>query len=143
MDGPYAGGTVSDMSMLAQSKLRERVLENCRFDGTIYHLFGDCGYTNHAAVMVPHPKSNAMTAEEKTFNKKMSKVRVSIEWGFGRSRQLLPFVDYEHELKLNNMPVGTHYFCATLLTNCYNCLYGSTAAKSFRCPAPDLRSYFK
>ena len=144
LDGPYAGGLFNDISMLAYSGLLDRIWDSCHINGELYYIFGDCGYTNDACLVCPYPKATAHASQEaRDFNRRMSKIRVPIEWGFGHVRALFPFVDYPHKLRMDSMPVASYYIIAVFLTNIHCCLYGSETADYFKCPAPKLEDYMR
>jgi hypothetical protein len=52
-------------------------------DGMVFSLFGDPAYPLRAHLLAPF-RTGVLTEEEKLFNKKMSAVRVCVEWGFGK-----------------------------------------------------------
>ena len=144
LDGPYPGGLYNDVSMLRESGLLDRIRASCYINGELYYLFGDCGYMNDDCLICPYPKATARASREaRDFNRRMSKIRVPIEWGFGRVRALFPFVDYSHKLRFDSMPVGSYYIIAVFLTNLYCCLHGSQTAQYFTCPAPEIEDYMR
>ena len=79
--------------------------------------------------------------DQQEFNSKMSKLRVCVEWGFGKICQLFAFFDFKKNLKILLQPIGKHFLVATLLTNCHTCLYGSQTGKFFELDPPTLESY--
>lgn len=138
VNGPWAGGRFNDISVVAASNLLERLWNSCVVGGVLYYVSGDSGYSNSPCVIVPYPKTATMNAAERRFNNRMSAIRVPNEWSFGHVKQLFPFVDYDHDLRLGSMPVGGLYLTAALLTKCHCCLYGCQKAQYFQCPAPEL-----
>jgi len=132
---------LNDTIMLEKSKIVRRLKAmNARL-GTHFYLFGDCGYQPQRYLLTPKPKTARLQPWEKKFNRRMSKVRVSVEWMFGKVTNLWATVDFRKNLKLYKQPVGAIYLIAALLTNCHSCLYGNQAARYFDVPTPDLEDY--
>src|SRR4051812_37404856 len=46
---------------------------------------------------------------QEEFNRRMSLVRVSVEWCFGKVLQYFAFIDYKKNLKVFHQPVGMLY----------------------------------
>jgi nuclease HARBI1 len=72
---------------------------------------------------------------------KMSRVRVSVEWCFGKVVTLFPFVDFKKSPKLYLQPVGKYYFVAVLLTNMHTCVESSVTGSVFKINPPSLSEY--
>lgn len=87
------------------------------------------------------PFKGVMTRNQNKLNKKMSKLRVSVEWGFGKILQLFPFLDFKKNLKIYKQPVGNYYKVGVILTNCHTCIYGSQVSDYFGCDPPALEQY--
>jgi hypothetical protein len=58
-------------------------LEDARDRGKSYVIYGDPAYGVTWSILAPFRGAN-LTEDQKKFNKRMSKVRVSVEWGFGK-----------------------------------------------------------
>ena len=71
----------------------------------------------------------------------MSKVRVSVEWGFGKICQYFAFLDFKKNLKVLLQPVAKYYAVGALMTNCHTCLYGSLSSTFFEVNPPSLETY--
>ena len=56
-----------------------------------------------------------LTDNEQEFNTQMSKVRVSVEWGFGKIIQMFAYLDFKKNLKVLLQPVGKYYLVASIL----------------------------
>lgn len=82
-----------------------------------------------------------VTRDQQSFNKSMSKVRVSVEWTFGKVVQYFAFLDFKKNLKVLLQPIGMYYVVGAILTNCHTCLYGSTTSRFFNVAPPDLQNY--
>ena len=77
---------------------------------------------------------------ESACNSKMSKLRVSVEWGFGKTCQLFAFLDFKKNLKILLQPIGKYYLVAAVLANCHTCLYGSQTSTFFGVDPPELET---
>ena len=130
MHGPYEGRT-NDQRMLRESGLLDRVLQFCVVLGVLYYLFGDRGYSHgNPALQVPF-KGAALTPLQAQFNRKMSPLRVPVEWSFGKVTTNFAFVDFKKNQKLYLQPVESYWRVATLLSNCHSCLYGNQCSAFF------------
>ena len=97
-----------DEFMLGQSGLLPKLRNITKPNGEPYVIYGDPAYGLSRNILAPF-RGAVLTAEEKQFNSAMSKVRVSVEWGFGKIMQNF----------------------AGILTNCHTCLYGSVVSRFF------------
>lgn len=71
----------------------------------------------------------------------MSKLRICVEWGFGKVLQYFGFLGYKMGMKMGLSPIGAYYITAVLFTNCHTCYYGANASSYFSCPPPTIREY--
>ncbi|ETM48914.1 hypothetical protein L914_06619 [Phytophthora nicotianae] len=78
--GP-AEGRLHDLTLLDASGLEETIQNNQRFDG--YLLYGDPAYGHTDVFASPFDRIGA-TREESEVNASMSRVRITVEWGFGQ-----------------------------------------------------------
>ncbi|KAJ1386956.1 hypothetical protein B484DRAFT_341480, partial [Ochromonadaceae sp. CCMP2298] len=83
-----------------------------------------------------------VTAQEKEDNKKMSRVRIGVEWGFGVVYARCPYLRHPALLKLQAVDVALLVRACVIMTNAYNCRHQSNTAKYFDCKAPTLAAYF-
>ena len=127
MFGPIEGRR-HDAFMLGVSGLSEKLQRFQRPNGEPFVIYGDPAYGITQNIMAPF-RGAQLTHDEKEFNKKISKVRVSVEWGFGKIIQNFAFLDFKKNLKVLLQPVGKYYLVASVLTNCHTCLYGSLTSK--------------
>ena len=75
--------------------------------------------------------------------KKMSPVRVSVEWVFGDIVERFKFIDFKYTQNVGLSPVAKQqYAVSALLCNVKTCLYGSTMSLYFQCDPPSLEEYF-
>ncbi|GFN75250.1 hypothetical protein PoB_000175600 [Plakobranchus ocellatus] len=87
-----------------------------RPDGTPLCLHCDPAYPLRPHVMKPFMGAR-LTREQEEFNENMSRVRISVEWGFGKISNLFAFVDLKKNLKLYLQPVGKIFLVATIVAN--------------------------
>ena len=91
MYGPIEGRR-HDAFMLAVSGVCEKLQQLEDVNGDVYVVYGDPAYGLNRNILAPF-RGAALTEDEKRFNKAMSKVRVSVEWGFGKICQYFAFLD--------------------------------------------------
>ena len=108
-------------------------------EGTVFSLDGEPAYPLRVHLITPF-KGAFLNNQEKIFNSRMSKLRSSVEWTFGKILSLFAFVDYKKNQKLFLQPVAQYYLVATLLTKCHTCLYGSVTSEYFNLLLRHLRS---
>ncbi|CAN0084944.1 unnamed protein product [Ectocarpus fasciculatus] len=139
--GPESGRR-HDSFLLRESGLNDtlRVLQQGKpFQGKVY---GDAAYAVQSHVCRGFRGAN-LTADQRRYNRELSRVRITVEWTFGRIVGLFPFVDFKNNLQLLLSPVGKFYTNAALLTNAHNALYGSKTSTYFSMPPPSLEEYFQ
>jgi hypothetical protein len=125
--------------MLHESKLLSKLEERFR-PPQIFTLYGDPAYPLRPHLLAPY-RGAMVTRDQQSFNKSMSKVRVSVEWTFGKVVQYFAFLDFKKNLKVLLQPIGMYYVVGAILTNCHTCLYGSTTSRFFNVAPPDLQNY--
>ena len=126
--------------MLAVSGVCEKLQQLEDVNGDVYVVYGDPAYGLNRNILAPF-RGAALTEDEKRFNKAMSKVRVSVEWGFGKICQYFAFLDFKKNLKVLLQPVAKYYAVGALMTNCHTCLYGSLTSTFFEVNPPSLETY--
>lgn len=139
MFGPIEGRR-HDAFMLAESHLTEKLERLNQQNGKHYIVYGDPAYGVNRNILSPF-KGVDLSDTEKIFNTRMSKLRVSVEWGFGKISQNFPFTDFKKNLKILLQPVAKYYLMATILTNCHTCLYSSLTSEYFNLNPPTLERY--
>ena len=137
--GPVEGRR-HDAFMLNTSGLLPLLQQLVKPNGEPYVLYGDPAYGLTQNILAPF-KGARITANEQAFNKKMSKVRISVEWGFGKIMQYFAYLDFKKNQKVLLQPVGKYYAVACVLINCNTCLYGSLTSKYFGLNPPSLETY--
>ena len=119
IDGPFEGRR-HDSFLLRESGLMQRLRElPLSHDGSRYLVYGDPAYALQQQVICPYPTVN-ITQEQQLFNENMSKVRQSVEYGFGKVLQNFSFVDYKKKSKtLSASPRPTISLCCAIYKHTY------------------------
>ncbi|DAZ99510.1 TPA: hypothetical protein N0F65_005382 [Lagenidium giganteum] len=133
-------GSRHDAYLLSLSKLADEVSGLLDGGEVQYVIYGDPAYARQSFLLSPF-QGSALTTRQQAFNKKMSSVRVSVEWVFGDVLRYWAFTDYHKNQKLHLQAVGNIYHIAVVLTNVMTCLHGSQTRRYFRLSPPSLRAY--
>lgn len=142
LDGPFIGRR-HDAAVFNLSNLRQE-MENVFYLPTAnYALYGDPGYSNSQYVKVGYKNHQHLTERQKLFNKQMSSLRVSVEYGFGKIVQLFAYVDFKKNQKLYLQHLKMQYYVAALLVNCHVCMNGSQVSNFFQCLPPSIEEYLQ
>ncbi|XP_067025122.1 uncharacterized protein [Acropora muricata] len=134
-------GRHHDAFMLHESNLIPR-LQAKSAALPIFTLYGDPAYPLCQHSLGPY-RGAQLTPDQQLFNERMSKVRESVEWSFGKVVQYFAFLDFKKNLKVLLQPVGKYYVVGSLLINCHTCLYGSVTSSYFGLQPPDLGTYLR
>lgn len=133
-------GRRHDGHLLVRSKIVQKVEQKFSDWEDPPYLYEDSGYPLSKVLIVPFKGGNLSRAQRKV-NRKMSAVRVTVEWGFAKVLQLFPFLDFKKNLKVQKQKVPQYYKVATILANCHTCLYGSQVCEYFEIEPPTLEEY--
>lgn len=139
--GPMLGRR-HDVALLGQSGLIDTMMQWFNDEaGEPWYIYGDPAYQVNPWLMAPY--RGVLTDAERAFNAAMSRVRVTVEWGFGRIVQQWRFVDFKktQQVHLSACGLGKQYAVAGILTNCHNCFYPNSTAQYFDLSPPTLREY--
>ncbi|CAB1116004.1 unnamed protein product [Ectocarpus sp. CCAP 1310/34] len=139
--GPMLGRR-HDVTLLGQSGLLAVMMDSFNdAEGEPYYIYGDPAY--HVSPWLQAPFKGVLTPDQAEFNAAMSRVRVTVEWGFGRIVALWPYVDYhkKQQVGLSACGLGKQYAVAGILTNCHNCFYPNSTAQYFDLQPPTLDEY--
>lgn len=88
---------------------------------------------------IAKPVRNPLTPREVALNRVLAKLRIPVEWSFGRVRNLWGGVEQMTRVRLT--PIALWWHIAVLLTNCYTCLYGSAVSDYFGVLPPEIEEY--
>ncbi|CAM9181472.1 unnamed protein product, partial [Pylaiella littoralis] len=138
--GPEMGRR-NDALLLSRSGLNGRLAAVQAGNPVQFKVYGDAAYPVSSHVDRGFRGAN-LTVAQKTYNRELSKVRVSVEWQFGKIVALFPYVDFKQNLKIKLQAVAKYYAVAVLLTNAHTCLFGSITGEYFDMSAPSLEAYF-
>ncbi|ETI53405.1 hypothetical protein F441_03643 [Phytophthora nicotianae CJ01A1] len=140
--GPFPGRN-HDIKLFKDSRIANVIRGDARFKP--YRIYGDQAYGNDSVLSSPFTGAVAnLSREQKLVNKSMSKVRVSVEWGYGQVVNYWTALDLKRQARSGTQPVGSMYRVAILLTNCLTCANGgNTISDYFRLPPPSLEEYLK
>ncbi|KAF0741162.1 hypothetical protein Ae201684P_002225 [Aphanomyces euteiches] len=130
LSGPYVGRR-HDTRMLRESKLSEALSKHMRLGDSTFVIYGDPAYGLENHIISPFRGAN-LTKPQELFNKRMSRVRVSVEWCFGSVLSNWAFIDFKKNLKVFLQPIGKLYVVAVLLQNFLTCYNGNMCSKSQR-----------
>ena len=101
------------------------------------------GYALSARLFMPFPDGR-FDALHSAFNQSMSSNRISVEWGYGRTRNLWRALNLSSELQIFKSPIAAWYVCAVLFTNAVTCIEGNNVVSEyFGCPPPTLIELFR
>ena len=143
--GPMTGRR-HDRQLLKKSRLTSRWMAANVAAGWApgrFRMYADAGYwTSPALQAAYHRKNGAIAADKRQLNFVMSKVRIAVEWGFGRVIALWPFFNFKAGQNLGRSPVAKMYVTAVLLSNAFCCINGSQTCEYFGIYPPSLEDYF-
>ena len=139
MFGPLEGRR-HDAFMLGASGLAQKLRRFQQPNGQPYVIYGDPAYGVSRNILAPF-RGAQLTRQQQDFNKSMSRVRISVEWTFGKICQYFSYIDFKRNNKVLRQPVAKYYLVAALLTNCHTCLYGSLTSTFFNVDPPSLETY--
>ena len=137
--GPIEGRR-HDAFMLGESNLLQLLERLIKPNGDPYVVYGDPAYGITKHIISPFRGAN-LTAPQQRFNAEMSKVRICVEWGFGKILQQFAYLDFQKNLKVLLQLVAKCYLVGAFLTNCHTCLYGSNTGRFFNLEPPSLEAY--
>lgn len=144
--GPVEGRR-NDAHLWNESGL-QHYLEEHSFapDGTPLQIYGDPAYGVTRHLLSPF-QGASLTPEQQNFNRRMSAVRIVVEWVFKDiGQQLFPFLSYVPNQRHLQQRVGLQFITATLLYNAHICLHGGQITQFFNTTGgvapPTLEEYF-
>jgi hypothetical protein len=106
------------------------------------YLYGDPAYGLRPWLLSPYKGSN-LSPEQLEFNRRMSRVRVTVEYGFQRIISICKFLDFKKNLKLYLQPIGKYYVIGALISNIHSIHYGNQTATYFEVDPPSLDRYLE
>jgi hypothetical protein len=118
--GPFEGKR-HDSTILNASGLLTSLEQVAFHNNQPLCIYCDPAYPLRVHLQAPF-RNMELTLEMREFNRKMSQVRVSVEWMFGNITKYFRFVDFKNLMKLHLSPVGKIYCVAASLQNAHTCL---------------------
>ena len=112
--------------MLCELQLMEELEDIMRAngEGTVYAMYRDLAYAQSIYQIGGFQKTTA-GSDEALFNRQMSSVCITVEWGFRDIVEKWKFLDFQSAMKIFDMPVAEYYTNGAFLSNICNCLYGN------------------
>lgn len=139
--GPFNGST-HDSACADIIGLDQLLEEDFTFpDGVPFVTFLDPGFRIGNAMITPIRRRQGMTEEEEEFNRVMCRIRISVEWGFAKLKNLFRMLNYKKNLKPLMSPIAAYFFVAMHLCNLHTILYGSQVAQYFDVEGISLEEY--
>ena len=96
--------------------------------GAVYALYGNLAYAQSIYLLGGFRKPPAgfrkppAGSDKAMFNRHMSSVHITVEWGYGDVVDKWKFLDFRSAMKIFEMPVGEFYTNGAFLSNICNCL---------------------
>lgn len=148
LSGPWRG-PVSDwkgfLDSIVVQKAR-RMNRRRRQRGTRLYLYGDAAYgLQHAGILGPHKRQalGCLTPSQQIFNRKCSRMRISIEHAFGHVQRQFTYTDFHQGLSLGLQPVASFYRVSALFANLLTCYRGNQTSQTFDCNPPTVYEYLQ
>ena len=115
--GPVPAKT-HDARLLHESQLLEQLQTVMPEDGNnpIYALYGDLAYAQSAYVLGGFHNVD-MDSDEAAYNRLLSSVHITVEWGFAELVEHWKFLDFRLAMEIFQCPVAQYYINAAFLSN--------------------------
>ena len=97
---------------------------------TIYSLYGDLAYPQSVYLLGGFQNVEG-GSDEALYNRLLSSVWITVEWGFGELVDQWKFLDFQQAMKNFKCPVVQYYVNAAFFSNLCNCLLGSRTQQYF------------
>ena len=91
--------------MLVKNKLNDRLARVQENNPIQYKVYGDAAYPITSHVDRGFRGAN-LTASQRAYNRELSRVRVCVEWMFGKIVSEYSFVDFKQNIKVLKQPVA-------------------------------------
>jgi len=135
----------NDLLLLQESTLNDKI-KNLQIGRNVqYKAYGDGIFPIQSHLIGKHTiiPGNIINDRLKSENDVMTKIRICNEWSYGFTGALFPLVKDKYFTKIRLSPNSAYwYFVATILRNCYVCLYGNISTSYFDLQPPSLDEYF-
>ena len=126
----------NDLALLRNSDINDRFARLQLQSEDDYVIFGDLAYKRQSHLRSYFSAAEAVEQGE-VFNRRMKKLRISIEWNYGHQAALFNYLNTHYKMKLLKSSAVTKVFLVTaLLRNLYTGYYGSQSSKYFDLDIP-------
>ena len=112
MHGPIEGRR-HDITLFRESGWDDALRNHLTTNERQFYIFGDSAYSIRP--WIQRPFVGCLTAEQKSFNEKMSSVRISVEHNYKDLKQNWPSQDFARKLHVRQAPIGLLYKSCALL----------------------------
>jgi nuclease HARBI1 len=140
--GPISGRR-NDRLIVRKSTINKR-LSQCQAGRPIHYVcYGDGLYIVKSHIRRRHVGAN-LSQQQRLQNRTMSRLRIAIEWVFGKMKRLWRIVGSMDNCKIRERGVASVnniIKVAVFFTNCHTCLYGSLTNSYFNVQPPSLEIY--
>lgn len=141
VSGPFAGRK-HDMQMYRESGLPDCIRRHAFVDGQQYHVIADQGYTLDGFIVTAFPRGREMTPLQQEFNARLTRARISVEWGFGYIANYWKVLELKNKQKVLLSALGKEYLVCALLENLRTCVEeGNNCSRAFELRPPALAEY--
>lgn len=138
--GPMVGRR-HDLALLKECRLLDRLSSLPKdLNNQSYYIYGDAAYHSNEFMQAPFKGCN-LSEDMERYNRAMSEVRLTVEYGFQRVVTLWAFVDFKKNQKLKLSKIGKQYLVAIMLANLHCCMYGNQTCQYFDIQPPTAEEY--
>ena len=99
-------------------------------NGMVYAMYGDLAYSQ-SIYLIGEFQKPPTGSDEALFNRQMSSVQITVEWGFGDVVEKWKYLDFRSRMKIFEMPIAEFYTNGAFLRSICNCLYGNKTQQYF------------
>ena len=141
LHGPVPAKT-HDARLLHESQLLEQLQTVMPEDANnpICALYGDLAYAQSAYVLGGFHNVD-MNLDEASYNRLLSSVHITVEWGFAELVEHWKFLDFQSAMKIFQCPVAQYYINAAFFSNIQNCLLGNKTQQYFNAQQLTIDEY--
>ena len=140
--GPIPAKT-HDAKLLRQSNLMEQLRTTMPDDNSnqpIYSLYGDLAYPQSPYLLGGY-RNVVNGTDEAQFNRLMSSVRITVDWGYCEIIEQWKFLDFCQAMRIFQSPVAQYYITAAFLSNLCNCMIGNKTRNYFDAQQMSIEEY--
>ena len=105
------------------------VMPDNNSNGQIYSLYGDLAYPQ-SSYLLGGFQNVANGTDEANFNRLMSSIRITVEWGYCKIIEQWKFLDFCQAMRIQS-PLAQYYINTAFLSNFRNCMIGNKTRNYF------------